>query len=83
MTKQNIVSALIDIDTKEAFKANIEELTLAINECVSAFEQLEKVMSKFTVGVETVEFYCDGEVIDRNTDKDNEQIQNKTTTKVL
>ncbi|WP_033648587.1 hypothetical protein [Bacillus anthracis] len=69
--KTNIVSALIDIDTTEA-KANIEELTLAINECVSAFEQLEKVMSKYTVGVETVEFYCDGEVIDRNTVKDNE-----------
>ncbi|MGX5433376.1 hypothetical protein [Bacillus toyonensis] len=71
MTKQNIVSALIDIDTTEA-KANIEELTLAINECVSAFEKLEKVMSKYTVEVETVEFYCDGEVIDRNIVKDNE-----------
>ncbi len=55
MTKQNIVSALIDIDTTEA-KANIEELTLAINECVSAFEQLEKVMSKYTVGVKPLNF---------------------------
>lgn len=33
---------------------------------------VRKVMSKYTVGVETVEFYCDGEVIDRNTVKDNE-----------
>jgi len=71
MTKQNIVSALIDIDTTEA-KANIEELTLAINECVSAFEKLEKVMSKYTVGVETVELRCNGEVIARNIVKGNE-----------
>ncbi|PHE61866.1 hypothetical protein COF68_15675 [Bacillus toyonensis] len=71
MTKQNIVSALIDIDTTEA-KTNIEELTLAINECVSAFEKLEKVMNKYTVGVETVELYCNGEVIARNIVKDNE-----------
>ncbi|PEJ83267.1 hypothetical protein [Bacillus toyonensis] len=62
MEKQNIVSAHIDIDTTEA-KANIEELTLAINECVSAFEKLDKVMSKYTGGVETVELYCNGEVI--------------------
>ncbi|HDR7716912.1 MULTISPECIES: hypothetical protein [Bacillus cereus group] len=62
MKKQNIVSAHIDIDTTEA-KANIEELTLAINECVSAFEKLEKVMNKYTGEVETVELYCDGEVI--------------------
>ncbi|PED20013.1 hypothetical protein [Bacillus toyonensis] len=62
MKKQNTVSAHIDIDTAEA-KANIEELTLAINECVSAFEKLEKVMNKYTGGVETVELYCDGEVI--------------------
>lgn len=62
MTKQNIVSALIDIDTTEA-KANIEELTLAINECVSAFGKLEKVMDKYTGVVETTESYCDGELI--------------------
>ncbi|WP_242242710.1 hypothetical protein [Bacillus cereus group sp. BfR-BA-01309] len=62
MEKQNTVSAHIDIDTTEA-KANIEELTLAINECVSAFEKLEKLMNKYTGEAETVEFYCDGEVI--------------------
>lgn len=71
MEKRNKVSAQIDIDTTEA-KENIEELTLAINECVSAFEKLEKVMSKYTVGAETVELYCDGEVIARNMVKDNE-----------
>ncbi len=64
MTKQNIVSTLIDIDTTEV-KANIEELTLAINECVSAFEKLEKVMNKYTGVAETTEVYCDGEVIDQ------------------
>ncbi len=62
MGEQNIVSAQIDIDTTEA-KANIEELTLAINECVSAFEKLEKVMNKYTGVVETNELYCDGELI--------------------
>ena len=62
MEKQNTVSAHIDIDTTEA-KANIEELTLAINECVSAFEKLEKVMNKYTGEAETVELYCDDEVI--------------------
>ncbi|MGH1311083.1 hypothetical protein [Bacillus pretiosus] len=62
MKKQNTVSAHIDIDTTEA-KANIEELTLAINECVSAFEKLEKVMNKYIGEAETVELHCDGEVI--------------------
>ncbi|PGB38791.1 hypothetical protein [Bacillus toyonensis] len=71
MEKQNIVSAHIDIDTTEA-KANIEELTLAINECVSAFEKLEKVMNKYAGVVETVELYCDGEVIAQTTVQDND-----------
>ncbi|EEL33104.1 hypothetical protein bcere0019_37030 [Bacillus cereus Rock3-28] len=64
MEKQNIVSAHIDIDTTEA-KANIEELTLAINECVSAFEKLEKVMNKYTGEAETVELYLDGKAVAR------------------
>ncbi|HDR5353025.1 hypothetical protein ACTFRD_30525 [Bacillus cereus group sp. MYBK249-1] len=71
MEKQNIVSAHIDIDTTEA-KANVEELTLAINECVSAFEKLEKVMNKYTGAVETVELYLDGEAIARTTAQDND-----------
>ncbi|PDZ26448.1 hypothetical protein CON85_23520 [Bacillus toyonensis] len=71
MEKRNTVSGQIDIDTAEA-KENIEELTLAINECVNAFKDLEKVMHKYTVGVETVELYCDGEVITQNIVKDNE-----------
>ncbi|HHP1109476.1 hypothetical protein ACTFRD_16995 [Bacillus cereus group sp. MYBK249-1] len=64
MEKQNIVSAQINIDTTEA-KANIEELTLAINECVSAFEKLEKVMNKYTGEAETVELYLDGKAVAR------------------
>ncbi|XKK18113.1 hypothetical protein HFP66_15745 [Bacillus sp. A17A.1] len=71
MEKQNTVSAHIDIDTTEA-KANIEELTLAINECVSAFEKLEKFMNRYTGAVETVELYLDGEAIARTTVQDNE-----------
>ncbi|PGC57827.1 hypothetical protein COM24_05610 [Bacillus toyonensis] len=71
MEKRNTISSQIDIDTTET-KENVEELTLAINECVSAFGTLEKVMNKYTVGVETVELYCDGEVIARNIVKNNE-----------
>ncbi|MGX5528573.1 hypothetical protein [Bacillus toyonensis] len=71
MEKQNIVSAQIDIDTTEA-KANIEELTLAINECVSAFEKLEKVMNKYTGVAETVELYLDGEAMARTIVQDND-----------
>ncbi|MFA2809332.1 hypothetical protein [Bacillus mycoides] len=64
MKEQNTVSAQVDIDTTEA-KANIEELTLAINECVSAFEKLEKVLNKYTGEADTAELYFDGEVIAR------------------
>ncbi|EMY5507927.1 hypothetical protein V8T57_004445 [Bacillus wiedmannii] len=71
MGKQNTISAHIDIDTTEA-KANIEELTLAINECVSAFEKLEKAMNRYTGEAETVEFYCDGEVIGQTIVKSND-----------
>ncbi|PFY25751.1 hypothetical protein COL47_00285 [Bacillus toyonensis] len=71
MEKQNTVSTHIDIDSTEA-KANIEELTLAINECVNAFEKLEKIMNKYTGVVETVELYRDGEVIAQTIVQDNE-----------
>ncbi|QIW22366.1 hypothetical protein [Bacillus thuringiensis] len=47
METPNVSSAKIEIDTKDA-KKNIEELTLAVNECISTFEKLEKVMDKFT-----------------------------------
>ncbi|PGY94667.1 hypothetical protein [Bacillus cereus] len=71
MQKQKVVSAQINFDTTEA-KLNIEELTLAINECVNAFEKLEKVMNKYTGGVETVELYRDDEVIAQTTVQDND-----------
>lgn len=71
MGKQNVVSAHIDIDTTEA-KVNIEELTLTINKCVSAFERLEKFMNKYTREDETVELHCDGEVIARTIVKSND-----------
>ena len=44
--KKNTVSVKVDVDTKEA-NENIAELTAAANECVEAFEKLEKVMSRF------------------------------------
>ncbi|MDA1789234.1 hypothetical protein [Bacillus cereus group sp. BY5-1LC] len=37
----------IDVDTTEALK-QMKEVTEAANECVTAFEKLEKVMSRFT-----------------------------------
>lgn len=43
--KKNTVSVKVDVNTKEA-NENIRELTAAANECVKAFEKLEKVMSK-------------------------------------
>lgn len=36
----------VDVDTKEV-NESIRELTAAANECVEAFERLEKVMEKF------------------------------------
>ena len=64
MEKRNTISAQIDIDTTEA-KENVEELTLAIKECVSAFEKLEKAMNKYTGEAETVELYLDGKDVAR------------------
>ncbi|MCU5485160.1 hypothetical protein P4V74_29580 [Bacillus thuringiensis] len=37
----------IDVDTTEALK-QMKEVTEAANECVTAFENLEKVMGRFT-----------------------------------
>ncbi|WP_144560005.1 hypothetical protein [Bacillus thuringiensis] len=62
MESKNILSAQINIDTKEA-QANIKELTNAADECVVALEKLEKVMGKFTGQIETVELYCDSKLL--------------------
>ncbi|MFT4140185.1 MAG: hypothetical protein QM671_14490 [Bacillus sp. (in: firmicutes)] len=44
--QKNGLSLKVDVDTKEA-NENIKELTAAANECVEAFERLEKIMEKF------------------------------------
>ncbi|MFY0167312.1 hypothetical protein P3K79_28210 [Bacillus anthracis] len=44
--QKNALSVKIEVDTKEA-NENIKELTAAVNDCVEAFEKLEKVMSRF------------------------------------
>lgn len=44
--EKNTVAVKVDVDTKEV-NENIRELTTAANECVEAFEKLEKVMSRF------------------------------------
>ncbi|MED3353454.1 hypothetical protein P4388_33675, partial [Bacillus thuringiensis] len=44
--KKNTASVKVDVDTKEA-NENIAELTALANECVEAFEKLEKVMNGF------------------------------------
>ncbi|WP_306571029.1 hypothetical protein [Bacillus toyonensis] len=43
---KNAVSVKVEVDTKEA-NENIKELTTLANECVEAFEKLEKVMERF------------------------------------
>ncbi|MDA2474583.1 hypothetical protein PDN47_26450 [Bacillus cereus] len=44
--QKSVLSLNVEVDTKEA-NENIKELTTAVNECVEAFEKLEKVMSRF------------------------------------
>lgn len=44
--QKNVLSLKVDADTKEA-NDNIKELTAAANECVEAFERLEKKLEKF------------------------------------
>ncbi|MCU5058918.1 MULTISPECIES: hypothetical protein [Bacillus] len=44
--KKNTVAVKVDVDTKEANKS-IKELTAAANECVEAFERLEKKLERF------------------------------------
>ena len=44
--QKSALSLKVDVDTKEA-NENIRELTAAVNECVEAFERLEKKLEKF------------------------------------
>lgn len=60
--QKSALSVKVEVDTKEA-NENIRDLTAAVNDCVEAFEKLEKVMGKFTNQIETVEMYCDGKVV--------------------
>ncbi|PFW87235.1 hypothetical protein COL32_27650 [Bacillus pseudomycoides] len=60
--QKSALSVKVEVDTKEA-NENIKELTAAVNDCVEAFEKLEKVIGKFKNQNETVELYCDGKVI--------------------
>ncbi|MEB9437426.1 hypothetical protein P4I98_03950 [Bacillus cereus] len=43
---KNKLTIKVDADTQEALK-QMRELTEVANECVSAFEKLEKVMNRF------------------------------------
>ncbi|PEL80029.1 hypothetical protein [Bacillus wiedmannii] len=45
--QKSALSVKVEVDTKEATE-NIKELTTAANECVEAFEKLEKVMNRFS-----------------------------------
>lgn len=47
MSEKNALSLKVDVDTKEA-NESIRELTAAANECVEAFERLEKKLGMFT-----------------------------------
>ncbi|PFB24155.1 hypothetical protein CN388_25620 [Bacillus cereus] len=43
---KSALSVKVDVDTKEA-NESIRELTAVANECVEAFERLEKIVSRF------------------------------------
>ncbi|PFI75164.1 hypothetical protein [Bacillus cereus] len=43
---KNKLTIKVDVDTQEALK-QMKELTEAANECVAAFEKLEKAMDRF------------------------------------
>ncbi|WP_144499605.1 hypothetical protein [Bacillus sp. FDAARGOS_235] len=60
--QKSSLSLKIEVDAREA-NEDIKELTTAVNECVEAFEKLEKVIAKFTNSNETVELFCDGKAI--------------------
>ncbi|MED1381259.1 hypothetical protein [Bacillus mycoides] len=45
--QKSALSVKVEVDTKEA-NENIKELTAAVNECVEAFDKLDKVMGRFT-----------------------------------
>ncbi|PEU16817.1 hypothetical protein [Bacillus sp. AFS019443] len=47
MEKKQILGLAVDVDAKGAIE-QIKELTAAANECVEAFEQLEKKVSNLT-----------------------------------
>lgn len=71
--QKSVLSVKVEVDTKEA-NESIKELTAAANECVEAFEKLEKVINKFTGQCETVELFCDGEVIAQTIVSDKERV---------
>ncbi|PRT35481.1 hypothetical protein [Bacillus wiedmannii] len=73
--EKNTVAVKVDVDTKEA-NENIRELTAIANECVRAFEKLEKVMSRFEekpvqeiVFTPVVQTMLDGRIIAQNIAK--------------
>lgn len=69
--QKSALSVKVEVDTKEA-NENIKELTAAVNECVEAFENLEKVMDKLTNKSKEVELFCEGELIERKEVSDKE-----------
>ncbi|WP_242686731.1 hypothetical protein [Bacillus wiedmannii] len=73
--QKNMLSLKVDVDTKEA-NESIKELTAAANECVEAFEKLEKAMSRFEkkpvqeiVFTPVVQTMLDGRIISQNIAK--------------
>ncbi|MBE7095427.1 hypothetical protein [Bacillus cereus] len=51
--QKSTLSVKVEVDTREA-KESAKELTVAVNECVEAFEKLENVMDRFTFKSETL-----------------------------
>ncbi|WCS66625.1 hypothetical protein 0105phi72_081 [Bacillus phage 0105phi7-2] len=73
--QKNTLSLKVDVDIKEA-NESIKELTAVANECVEAFEKLEKVMSRFEKNpvqeitcTPVVQVLLDGRIIAQNIEK--------------
>lgn len=73
--EKNTLSVKVEVDTKEA-NENVRELTTAANECVEAFDKLDKVMSKFEkepcsgiACTPVVQILLDGRIIAQNIAK--------------
>lgn len=61
---KNVVSVKVDLDTAEAID-NTRELTTAANECIDAFERLEKAIVNLGKSINAPKLFWNGTSVDR------------------